>query len=139
MLKIGKLELELVKPDQLDDQLRSSTGCSAREVRDQLAGAVIAGHVASALLPFVRLAGETGPPGRIELAQAIAEEGLADVTAKVLEIYDAELGIEPPPMPEHLKAAYEREAAERAASEAEGASAAGSRSRRGKAKSDARQ
>jgi hypothetical protein len=108
-MKIGKLELELVKPEELDRQLLALTGCSAAEVFLQLEQAAIASSVASALRPFLQ-----DPPPPAELAQAIADEGVVAVRALVRQLYADELGIEPPEMPEHLVAAAEAEAAARA-------------------------
>lgn len=98
MLRIGTLELELAEPEKLDEQLIAATGCPAREVREHLTGAAVAGFVASALRPFLKEA-----PAPIDLANAIAGAGVLRVRAQVQALYDKHLGIEPPAMPDHLK------------------------------------
>jgi len=84
-MRIGKLTLQLARPDDLDEQLLESTGCSAEEIRGHLAGPCPAGAVAAALLPFVQ--GER--PVRHTLAEAIAAADIADVRRRVLALYGA--------------------------------------------------
>lgn len=89
-MKIGDVDLELVRPENLDQQLVALTGCRAVEVHAQLANAAIADHVAAALLPFLN-----EPPARHLLAQAIADAGVVSVRSEVRQLYADYLGIKP--------------------------------------------
>jgi hypothetical protein len=76
------------RPDDLDAQLLALTGCSAAEVAGWLGGHPIAGLVAAALLPFLA---EQDRPAAPDLAQAIADAGVAEVAAEVAALYAADL------------------------------------------------
>jgi hypothetical protein len=135
MIKIGSLELETAAPVDLDAQLVRLLGCSAHEVREQLTHAAIADHVGAALTPFLK-----EPPGRIALAQAVLVAGVAHVRVEVQKLYDAELGVEAEPMPEHLVRAFAAEEARiadasRAEKEAADVAVAAPKAKSGKAKS----
>lgn len=84
-MKIGKENLKIHRPANLDEQLVELTGCSADEIRGQLrTGSPIASSLASALLPFI--AGDK--PDRHALAETIAAAGVDAVRAKVLALYE---------------------------------------------------
>ena len=82
-MKIGKRDLVISAPDNLDDQLIELTGHSAKEMRTMLDGWCSPSGVAAALLPFVKDA-----PSRQELAETIAKAGVDEVRAEVRALYD---------------------------------------------------
>lgn len=83
-MKIGSLNLRIARPDNLDEQLLESTGCSAAETRVHLQSHCLPGSLAAALLPFI----DGDKPVRHTLAEAIAAEGAERVRQQVLKLYE---------------------------------------------------
>lgn len=93
-MKIGKETLKIHRPVNLDEQLTELTGCSAKEIRDQLrTGSPIASSLAAALLPFI----SGDKPDRHALAEDIVKAGASEIRDKVLALYErAEADAEKP-------------------------------------------
>ena len=85
-MKVGKRDLSLSTPDDLDEKLIELTGHSAKEMRGLLETWCGPSIVAGALLPFVK-----DPPSRQELAETIAKAGVDSVRADVRGLYDRAL------------------------------------------------
>jgi hypothetical protein len=82
-MKVGKRDLAISTPDDLDDKLIELTGHSAKEMRGLLESWCSPSVVAGALLPFVK-----DPPSRQDLAETIAKAGVDQVRADVRGLYD---------------------------------------------------
>jgi hypothetical protein len=82
-MKVGKRDLSISTPDDLDERLIELTGHSAKEMRGLLDNWCGPSVVAGALLPFVK-----DPPSRPELAETIAKAGVDEVRAEVRGLYD---------------------------------------------------
>jgi hypothetical protein len=82
---IGDLLVNPVRPDDLDEQLFATAGCSANAMKALLQSA----HpslVAAALLPFVRDAGLH----RLELTRAIIKAGAHSIRSEVIALYEGQ-------------------------------------------------
>lgn len=85
-MKIGRRNLEISTPEDLDEKLIEQTGVSAREMRDILNTWCSPSTVASALLPLLK-----EPPSRPELGETIAKAGVDEVRADVRGLYEKAL------------------------------------------------
>jgi hypothetical protein len=82
-MKVGKRDLSISAPADLDEKLIELTGHSAKEMRTLLDSWCSPSVVAGALLPFVK-----DPPSRQDLAETIAKAGVDHVRADVRALYD---------------------------------------------------
>lgn len=85
-MKIGKRDLNVSTPDNLDEQLIDTLGHSAKEVRALLDGWCPPSLLAGAVLPFVKDA-----PTRQEMAVTIASAGVDNVRADLRGLFDKAL------------------------------------------------
>jgi hypothetical protein len=85
-MKIGRRDLTISTPDNLDDQLLETMGHSAKEIRTLLDGWCSPTLLAGAVLPFVKDA-----PSRQEMAETIAKAGVDVVRADLRGLYDKAL------------------------------------------------
>jgi hypothetical protein len=85
-MKVGKLKLEVLSPEDLDARVQALTGCVATEVRALLDGHCIASTVAKALSPFLAEERDIA-----ELAHEIAAAGVTRVQRAVTRLYDKAL------------------------------------------------
>lgn len=80
-MKIGKVKLAVARPDNLNERLLASTGCSLEEMQTMLAGPCSCTTLAQALLPF------TADISLPELASLIGSVGAENVAPAVKELY----------------------------------------------------
>jgi len=79
-ITIGETEYAVLKPDDLERQLRASSGIGIDETRVLLSGHPFASMVARALIPFLE-----DPPSMPDLANAIA--GSEEILDQVRALY----------------------------------------------------
>lgn len=83
-IKVGRSDLKVSTPSNLDDQLVELCGCSAKEMRQLIDGPVTPSTLATALMPFV-----ADDVDRHELGRRIARsEDINEVRNDVLALYD---------------------------------------------------
>lgn len=85
-MKIGKRDLQIATPDDLDARLVELTGHSAKEVRAMLDTWCPPSLLAGAILPFVK-----DPPSRQALAVTISKAGADEVRGEVRALLDRAL------------------------------------------------
>lgn len=83
-IKVGRSELKVSAPSNLDEKLVEICGCSAKEMRQMIDGPVTPVTLATALLPFVG-----DEIDRHDLGQRIARsEDITQIRNDVLALYD---------------------------------------------------
>jgi hypothetical protein len=83
MIKIGKSELSVSTPDDLDGRLIEMAGVSAKEVAGFLRSGAHAPMIALALTPFL-----SDGPSRDDLTRRIQNSDVVAVRQAVLALYD---------------------------------------------------
>jgi hypothetical protein len=81
-IKIGRSELKVSTPSDLDERLIELCGCSAKEMRQMIDGPVTPVTLATALLPFVEIE-------RHDLGDRLGRAGdLTAIRNDVIALYD---------------------------------------------------